>query len=189
MFTQTIKKGLVVTALLFNALALSMESEQTLWSSFKEWGVGKSQQVREYAKQGKEKFNNFLEGLNSQSSDSSDSESEVASEEVQSSSSDEEALSKEEVLVSALQSEDIDLSKDKVQVSWLRANAKALGFGALALVTVGATMYVLYKNGTLKKLVDVMKKHPYISAGVASAATIVTGYVAFKYYEPYMVQA
>jgi hypothetical protein len=87
-----------------------------------------------------------------------------------------------EILQKTLQeNKDLLINDAPAHVSWLGANAKKLGFGALALVTIGAITYVLYKNGTLKKLADVMKEHPYISAGVASFATIVTGYLAYKY--------
>lgn len=70
-----------------------------------------------------------------------------------------------------------------VSVTWLnKKTALKFGIGAVALITIGATTYILYKNGTFKKLVNDAKKHPFISAGTASIITSVCGYLAYKYH-------
>lgn len=71
-----------------------------------------------------------------------------------------------------------------VQALCTREAAIKFGIGAVALVTVGGVTYVLYKNGTLKKLADACKEHPYIAGGsIATGLSVVAGsLVAYYYY-------
>jgi len=190
--TKNIKKGLVVSALLFTGLQYADEIDDlSFFNGEKTVNHGLFEGLRETLAHGfnsfTDSYNNMLTTLNN-SSDSDAQQEELLSESEISNSdsgfSEVEQQENEKSLQSGLQS--ISAENDSVQVSWLRKNVKVLGFGALALVTVGAITYVLYKNGTLNKLADVVKKRPYVSAGIASAAAIVSGYIAFKCYEPYM---
>ena len=70
-----------------------------------------------------------------------------------------------------------DTDNQPVKVSWFnKKTALKFGVGAIALVTIGYTTYVLYKNGTLKKLSEVMKKHPYISTVGLAITTLLIGH-------------
>lgn len=57
------------------------------------------------------------------------------------------------------------------------------GVGAAALVTIGGTTYVLYRNGTLTSLADACKKHSTITTAAVGASIIGTVAGAYIYYK------
>ncbi|MGE0206305.1 MAG: hypothetical protein AB7R69_00480 [Candidatus Babeliales bacterium] len=74
----------------------------------------------------------------------------------------------------------LEQNKD-VKVAWFsKRTALFFGAGAVALISVGAIVYILYEDGTLTKLADVVKEHP-VKTGLACLATALTFYAGYSY--------
>jgi hypothetical protein len=73
------------------------------------------------------------------------------------------------------------VSAKNARFEWLnKKNAVRFGAGAIALMAFGGVVYVLYENGTLKKITDAAKSHPRIAAG--GITTTIAGVVGVLLY-------
>lgn len=104
-------------------------------------------------------------------------------EELQTTNDQESVTNNKEIVRNSSLKQQLTQTKGTKIFDFVNINKTEIAAGLAAVVIVGGTLYVLYKNGTLKKLSDWIKENPKRTAQVCVvvASVVATG-AALKYY-------